>query len=60
MPSWMSALHKKFINANTHVNLQLFIAKLIINEPKASIFLLYSCEFINHKFKLLSYFEFLR
>ena len=36
MPSWMSALHKKFCDMSTHTNVQLFIAKLIVNEPTVS------------------------
>ncbi|KAL9956083.1 hypothetical protein ACROYT_G037506 [Oculina patagonica] len=34
MPTWMSPLHKKLTSASTHMNIRLFIAKLIINESK--------------------------
>ncbi|XP_048576196.1 DNA-dependent protein kinase catalytic subunit isoform X3 [Nematostella vectensis] len=34
MPSWMSALHKKLTNFETHLNIQLFIAKVIINQSQ--------------------------
>ena len=34
MPGWMAALQKKFSKHETHINIQLFIAKLIVNEAK--------------------------
>jgi len=34
MPAWMSPLHKKLTSSSTHINICLFIGKLIINEPK--------------------------
>lgn len=34
LPSWMMYLQKKMNSRNTHLNIKLFIAKLIINEPK--------------------------
>ncbi|XP_068717854.1 DNA-dependent protein kinase catalytic subunit-like isoform X1 [Montipora capricornis] len=34
MPAWMSPLHKKLTSSNTHLNICLFIAKLIIDEPQ--------------------------
>ncbi|XP_066926586.1 DNA-dependent protein kinase catalytic subunit-like [Clytia hemisphaerica] len=34
LPSWMVYLQKKLASRDTHVNIKLFIAKLIINEPK--------------------------
>ncbi|CAG8723481.1 4664_t:CDS:10, partial [Racocetra persica] len=34
-PIWMNDLHKKFIKKETHINIRLFIAKMIINIPEA-------------------------
>ncbi|CAG8447868.1 11173_t:CDS:10, partial [Dentiscutata heterogama] len=34
-PIWMNDLHKKFIKKETHLNIRLFIAKIIINIPEA-------------------------
>ncbi|XP_022778667.1 DNA-dependent protein kinase catalytic subunit-like isoform X5 [Stylophora pistillata] len=34
MPAWMAPLHKKIASSSTHLNIRLFIAKLIINEAK--------------------------
>ena len=36
LPSWMVYLQKKISSRSTHLNIKLFIAKLIINEPKVS------------------------
>ena len=38
MPSWMTALHKKLLEPNTHTNVRLFIARLITNRPKVTFF----------------------
>lgn len=34
LPTWMTYLQKKMTNKETNINIKLFIAKLIINEPK--------------------------
>lgn len=34
MAAWMAPLHKKMTSLSTHLNIRLFIAKLIINEAK--------------------------
>lgn len=39
LPSWMVYLQKKMSSRSTHLNIKLFIAKLIINEPKVCIFI---------------------
>lgn len=41
LPSWMVYLQKKMSSRNTHLNIKLFIAKLIINEPK--VYTICSC-----------------
>lgn len=33
LPSWMAFLCKKMKGRETHVNIKLFIAKLVVNEP---------------------------
>ncbi|KAF9390467.1 hypothetical protein CPB97_009177 [Podila verticillata] len=35
MPSWMKDIHRKLINPNTHLNVRLLLAKLIVNMPQA-------------------------
>ena len=34
LPSWMNLLRKKMVDRNTKINIKIFIAKMIINEPK--------------------------
>lgn len=36
MPTWMSPLHKKLTTSSTHINICLYIAKLIINQSKVT------------------------
>lgn len=50
MPAWMKAVHEKFVDRNTHLNIRLFIAKIIIN--KSEVFQPYS----DHWFKPLASF----
>ncbi|KAJ3289778.1 hypothetical protein HK104_007244 [Borealophlyctis nickersoniae] len=33
MPSWMQEIHKKFTESDLHINIRLFLAKIIINLP---------------------------
>ena len=33
LPQWMAQLHAKMTEANTHVNVRLFIAKIVVNRP---------------------------
>ncbi|CAG8572313.1 13750_t:CDS:10, partial [Acaulospora morrowiae] len=35
MPGWMNEMHKKFTRKETHINIKLFLAKIIINYPEA-------------------------
>ncbi|RHZ54169.1 hypothetical protein Glove_429g27 [Diversispora epigaea] len=35
MPGWMNDMHKKFTKKETHINIRLFIAKIITNIPEA-------------------------
>ncbi|KAG0357941.1 hypothetical protein BG005_002930 [Podila minutissima] len=35
MPSWMKDIHRKLINPNTHLNVRLLLAKVIVNMPQA-------------------------
>ncbi|KAF8935223.1 hypothetical protein BGZ52_000691 [Haplosporangium bisporale] len=35
MPSWMKDIHRKLTNPNTHLNVKLLLAKLIVNMPQA-------------------------
>ncbi len=37
MPSWMNALLKTFTAFSTHINIKIFIAKLIMNYPEPFI-----------------------
>ncbi|KAK3728488.1 hypothetical protein QZH41_002349 [Actinostola sp. cb2023] len=34
MPAWMKAIHNKFSSYDTHINVKLLIAKVIVNEAK--------------------------
>eukprot|EP00106_Octopus_bimaculoides_P010915 XP_014778357.1 PREDICTED: DNA-dependent protein kinase catalytic subunit-like [Octopus bimaculoides] len=64
MPPWMYYLHKKFTASSTHLNIKLFIAKLIVNtaeifEKYASFWVLPLSEFIicgNFEEKGINYF----
>ncbi|XP_036359180.1 DNA-dependent protein kinase catalytic subunit isoform X2 [Octopus sinensis] len=64
MPPWMNYLRKKFIASSTHLNIKLFIAKLIVNtaeifEKYASFWVLPLSEFIilgNFEEKGINYF----
>jgi DNA-dependent protein kinase catalytic subunit len=35
MPGWMKEMHKKFTSASTHMNIKLFMVKVIANKPEA-------------------------
>lgn len=37
MPAWMSALLKVFTAFSTHINIKIFIAKMIVNYPESFI-----------------------
>lgn len=34
MPKWMKEIHSKCVNATTHINIKLFLVKLVINRPE--------------------------
>jgi DNA-dependent protein kinase catalytic subunit len=50
MPSWMIEIHNKFANDETHLNVKIFLAKIIINRP--SIFEPYANRFFVPLIKL--------
>ncbi|XP_027045855.1 DNA-dependent protein kinase catalytic subunit-like [Pocillopora damicornis] len=51
MAAWMAPLHKKMTSLSTHLNIRLFIAKLIINEAK--IFEAYAKFWLNPLMELI-------
>ena len=57
MPDWMSSIHRKLQSSSTHINIKLFLAKLIVNaeevfRPYARFWLSVLVQLVTHGARL--------